>query len=97
MTDDEAAELQAPNARAARTDPAQQAGKLARTLNRTADALQHSAELAETHAQRRERAGHSDEAAEERETAERASQAAQRARRHAKEIGDLSKGPAPAV
>jgi hypothetical protein len=56
---------------------------LAATLVRTAEVLEHSAALADTHALRLENAGRDDEAAGERRAAARARDAAGRARVHA--------------
>jgi hypothetical protein len=61
---------------------------LAIVLRQSADTLEHSAMLADEHAQRRERAGHSAGALEERNAAQRARQAAQRARSRAQFLSE---------
>jgi len=61
------------------------AKQLGEVMSRTADALERSAELAEDHALRRERAGRMEDAAVERRAAERTREAAARARSEAKE------------
>ena len=65
---------------------------VASLLARTAEVLEHSAALAEEHAERRERAGRIDSAAEERRVAWRAHEAAARARAKAEEWLELSEG-----
>jgi hypothetical protein len=63
-------------------------------LTQLAKTLDKSAGLADEHAQRREKAGRTDDAADERQAAERAREAAQRARRQAEEwlkIGEIRK------
>ena len=61
------------------------AQRLSSRLSETATALEMSAVLAGEHAQRREEAGRSDDAAEERHAADRARAAARRARSQAEE------------
>ncbi|HET7427091.1 MAG TPA: hypothetical protein VFJ50_08620, partial [Gemmatimonadales bacterium] len=58
---------------------------LSSVLSQTADVLETSAELAQTHAERLERAGRADAGAEERRAAGRAFAAARRARLQTKE------------
>lgn len=66
-------------------DTREGARRLAATLTETAKALERSALLAEGHAERRQEAGRSDDAAQERQAGERAHEAAQRARSQAEE------------
>jgi hypothetical protein len=63
-----------------------QAGQAAALLERTAQALETSAALAEDHAHRREREGKLDAAKQEHAAARQASEAAGRARARAEEL-----------
>jgi hypothetical protein len=65
---------------------------LSSVLSRTANALEMSAALAESNAERLERLGRADAGAEERRAADRGQEAARRARLHAEEWLRLSEG-----
>lgn len=67
------------------------AAHLCAELERTANALEETAAIAEQHAKRREQTGHSDAAQEERRIAENACNSAQRARAQAEEWRKLAK------
>jgi hypothetical protein len=72
-------------ARKARDDAVERAGKLSSILKRTASALEHSAAIAEDHAERRRRSGDDEGCTKEHEAAARAADAARRARARADE------------
>jgi hypothetical protein len=81
-------------ARGARDDVLEHARKLSTILKRTASALEHSAAIAEEHAERRRRSGDDEGATREHEAAARASAAARRARARADEAeARRSSGP----
>ena len=81
---------------AARGEAREAALRMAATFERTAQALERSAGLADDHAQRDGQAGRHEAAAKERALADRAREAARRARARADQ-GDSSRAPtAPA-
>jgi hypothetical protein len=71
------------------------AAQLASVLRRTAVTLEHSAALADAHAERYEQAKRADDAAHERRAALRAREAARMARSRAEEWLELAAGPRP--
>jgi len=91
--DYEAAKRVAAVAEGLQSQMRDRAGQLSEVLRRTARTLEWSAALAEEHAQRHERGGHSDEATKERAMAGRASDAAQHARARAEELLEYSSAP----
>jgi hypothetical protein len=88
----EAARQASATAETAASQTRMTATDLASVLGRTAKALEHSAILAERHAQRREPAGRMEAAAEERCAGGRAHEAAARARARAEEWLKLLEG-----
>jgi len=71
------------------------AAQLASVLSRTADTLEQSAALADTHALRYEQAGRGDDAVQERRAAGCAREAARKARSHAVEWLEFAAGGKP--
>ena len=89
--DPERADRAAATAEDARESVVKRAGELSAILERTAQALEHSAEIAEEHAERRRRSGDDAAAAKEHAAATRATDAAKQARARAEHAAGVER------